>query len=163
MTILAANITSWSQWARDWVHCPKWDVALLAEVHFHPSKLADLIKDLLPRYVPTFSTPRISDDSPSHTYGGALVLRRNHLQGSPLYEDEPYPRHGAVDRTLLYSGRNHQAWETTCYNLAGQQLELQGGAIMIFASDHWGGIDWDVLGTLASLTRAGTHPFHPVW
>ena len=143
--------------------CRKWDIALLAEVHFHPSALDTTIKELLGRFVPTYSTPRISDDSPAHTYGGALVLRRNHLQGSPLYEDEPYPRKGRVDRTLLYSTRKHQAWETPCYSFAAQQLELQGGSVMVMASYHRGGLDWDILGMVAATTRAGTHPLYLIW
>ena len=91
MVILAANITYWSKKATDWVFGRKWDIALLAEVHFHPSALDTTIKALLGRFVPTYSTPRISDDSPAHTYGGALVLRRNHLQGSPPIRGRTVP------------------------------------------------------------------------
>ena len=160
IVVLAANVTYWTTKVRDWLRHRNWHVALLTEVHWHPDSLHGHIKELLhDNFIPTFSTPRLSDDSPAHTYGGSLVLRHKHIQGSPLAEDRPFPRHMAVDQELLHTTRRHQAWEMPFHNLAGQELHLKGATILLLSSYHRGGLDWDVLGTVAAITRGGVLPF----
>ena len=163
MVVLAANVTYWTSKVRDWLRQRYWHVALLTEVHWHPSNLHGHIKELLhDKFIPTFSTPRLSDDSPAHTYGGSLVLRRKHIQGSPLAEDRPFPRHMAVEQELLHTTRRHQAWEMPFNSLAGQELHLKGATIQILSSYHRGGLDWDILGTVAAITR-GANALYPLW
>ena len=45
--ILTVNITSWSDWAQDYMFTTAWDVALVAETHWHPEAVADHIRRLL--------------------------------------------------------------------------------------------------------------------
>ena len=44
-------------------------------------------------------------------------------------------------------------------SLAGQELHLKGATVQILSSYHRGGLDWDLLGIVAAITRGGEPPF----
>ena len=66
--LLVANVTAWSPWAQDYFFTNSWDIALLAEVHLHPSTIAQQVRDLLDkRLIPCFSPPVVSPNDDTKT------------------------------------------------------------------------------------------------
>ena len=92
-----------------------------------------------------------------------MVLRKTHLQGSPIRQAQPYPRSPTVDEDLLQTLRKYQAWEMDTPHLAAQEIHLKGGTIMVLSSYHRGGVDWDLLAKVAELTKGRADTVHPVW